>query len=461
MLQFSLLHYIKLMSCSALFFTKKIKPFDLYPSPLSTYPLLALLLVLCSGCGDPANIDQGKAQDTGLIIDIGPEDLIDEGVLDAGILDESLLDEGPLDEGSLDEGPLDEGPLDEDPLDEGIPDQPNTPAPPRGLDEDQDGLEDYWEWSLNAPELFNWTLSDTDGDGVIDAEEDEDHDGLSALDEQTLSHLFTEYGEELQIYYGRLPHPLYRDLLVQIDEMEDQNLDPMALMMVVDAFSALEVFTDRLSGLNEQQSASVSVHLLIDQELTPIALEGDFETRFSLLRESIAFGESYASLSTSTLANRFVHLITARERTDDPSRAGEAVNHPDDLSSSGLIIYTDTIASQHPSCGIDSPPPVPFIERFEAQAGTIIHELGHALQLGHDTNLNGGVNPYNVMSVITGCVSTRQRYHGEGNQDSTLGSTEVEFAPRFSLGASELMRFDAKLSVDVSRLDMEGSGLDH
>ena len=127
-----------------------------------------------------------------------------------------------------------------------------------------------------------------------------------------------------------------------------------------------------------------------------------------------------------------------------------------------MFLYVNSIADLHPSCGLNDPPPVPFIQPLEAQAGTLIHELGHVLQLGHDTEAEDGVNPWNVMALITGCPSARQRFHGEGNpNNASLGSTEDIFASRFSHQAIELMRFNEKLSVETSELLNEGRGIEH
>ena len=65
------------------------------------------------------------------------------------------------------------------------------------------------------------------------------------------------------------------------------------------------------------------------------------------------------------------------------------------------------------------------------------------------------------MSVLEGCVSTRQRFHGEGNDDPSLGSTSMIFASRFSQQAIDLMRVDLLLSVDVAELIREGQGIEH
>ena len=344
--------------------------------------------------------------------------------------------------------------------DEGI-DPHSEPAPLEGVDNDEDGLSDYWEWSLGDRSRFDWTKADSDEDGIPDADEDEDEDGISAYQEQRLSFWLAEYEPERSVFSGGEPSPFKRDLLVQIDEISGTVFDPLALNTVLDSFAALSDLDDSLDLPEGLISHGVTVHIFVDETLNDRVLDGDFEGRFDLLNEGARMDAIYADLNEYIPESKFIHVVSASERLDDPSRAGEAVNHPSLLSSSGIIIYLDTISAQHPSCGLSTPPPVPFIEIHEAQAGTLVHELGHALQLGHDTELNGGVNPYNVMAVVTGCVSARQRYHGEGNLDPVLGASEQASTPRFSQQAAELMRFTSKLSVDVSTLENAGRGFDH
>ena len=75
---------------------------------------------------------------------------------------------------------------------------------------------------------------------------------------------------------------------------------------------------------------------------------------------------------------------------DRDTRGGEVVTHADDISRTGVLIYADTIADVFPRCGLDDPPPIPFVTVDEALAGTLVHEIGHTLQLGHDTEAQGG-----------------------------------------------------------------------
>ena len=337
-------------------------------------------------------------------------------------------------------------------------DLPSEPSPPRGQDQDQDGLEDYWEWQLNAPELFHWTSNDTDEDGVLDGDEDDDLDGLSAQAEQELTQWIDRHPDF--VYSDASPSPLVKDLLVQVDQMVGYEIDPRAFWLSIESFADLRVFDQISPPPMYLSSNAVHLHFFVDENLSPTLLQGDFQTRFDLLSNSVNFDDQLQDLLFLS-PNHFVHLVTAEQRQDDPNRAGEVVNHPMSIPDSGLIIYLGTINNQHPSCGLNSPPPIPFVEVHEALAGTIIHELGHALQLGHDTTANGEINPYNVMAVLEGCVSTRQRHHGQGNQDQRLGATESVFASRFSLEAFNLMDFQNKLSSNISSLVNNGQGIEH
>ncbi len=77
-------------------------------------------------------------------------------------------------------------PLDNDSDDDGLLDglEIGLESNPLNSDSDGDGLNDYWEWQ-RASQGYTYSLNtnDTDGDGVLDGEEDADNDGLGNLDE--------------------------------------------------------------------------------------------------------------------------------------------------------------------------------------------------------------------------------------------------------------------------------------
>jgi hypothetical protein len=112
-----------------------------------------------------------------------------------------------------------------------------------------------------------------------------------------------------------------------------------------------------------------------------------------------------------------------------------------------VFVYADVIDGLHPNCGRPERPAITF---EEALAATMTHELGHTLQLGHDTDTNGGKNCYNIMSVPSSCDEAHQRVRGLGNSDDRLGNTEAISAPRFSEDAIDIMKLDAILSVDTA-----------
>jgi hypothetical protein len=63
--------------------------------------------------------------------------------------------------------------------------------------------------------------------------------------------------------------------------------------------------------------------------------------------------------------------------------------------------------------------------------------------------------------VTSGCTSSRQRFHGEGNDDPLLGSTQNLQRSRFSRQAFERMRFTEKLSVETGTLVNQALGIEH
>ena len=96
----------------------------------------------------------------------------------------------------------------------------------------------------------------------------------------------------------------------------------------------------------------------------------------------------------------------------------------------------------------------------EAVQSSLLHEIGHVLQLGHDTELGGGINFFNVMSLPRSCLESQMRFHGLMNSDMSLGATESVGLSRFSLSAALLMHFRDKISVDTSRLIEHTNGFE-
>jgi hypothetical protein len=151
-----------------------------------------------------------------------------------------------------------------------------------------------------------------------------------------------------------------------------------------------------------------------------------------------------------------IHVVVAARRTDIDGRGGEIVaDTGGDIDQSGVFVYYDAIDALHPSCARPVDPILPDITTAEALAATFAHEVGHTLQLGHDTGVGGSINYFNLMSVPAGCSHAQMRIHGDGNSDPELGSTVEVFAPRFSQSAANLMDFDRIISVDTATFDQQ------
>ena len=59
--------------------------------------------------------------------------------------------------------------------------------------------------------------------------------------------------------------------------------------------------------------------------------------------------------------SKMVHLIMASRRLDRNTRGGEVVTHAQDIDRTGILIYWGTIQEVFPRCGLDDPPPVPYV----------------------------------------------------------------------------------------------------
>ena len=145
-----------------------------------------------------------------------------------------------------------------------------------------------------------------------------------------------------------------------------------------------------------------------------------------------------------------IHVLIAKSRTDDP-RGGEVVADPSgsNIENTGVLIYMDSIVGMCTMMPISA-------DRLLGSG--IAHELGHALQLGHDTETGGGINYYNIMSVPDACLDAYRRFFGTDNTDPQLGATQAAGASRFSAAAVGLMDLDDILSVDTYRTVNGGLG---
>ncbi|MDF1562916.1 MAG: hypothetical protein P1V51_07720 [Deltaproteobacteria bacterium] len=312
-----------------------------------------------------------------------------------------------------------------------------------GVDSDGDGLDDVWEDAAGMPGVLDWDLADTDGDGTPDGDEDPDGDGLTNLEEFALSRLTSSPA-------GHAPDPTRIDLVVELDAMDARALSDAILAEAVAAYDAAPL-------VNQLGVEGIGLTIYRDQESIPVrAFDGAFAPRHALLADN---GPRFGDQADPPIPyGKLIHVVVATQRTDLPTRGGEVVTDGNDvLTNTGVILYPDALAPLHPACdGLGDPP----ITLDEAITATFVHELGHTLMLGHETDLNGGVNDYNIMAVPGSCGEAQRRFHGLGNTDPDLGNTEAVAAPRFSVEAAALMDFTQILSVHRATMGGGGDGFE-
>ncbi len=299
-------------------------------------------------------------------------------------------------------------------------------------DSDGDSLPDGFEILFAG---FNKGLADTDGDKVLDADEDEDGDGIPARAEWA--------AWQGSAASGGKPSPLHKDLFVELDYQQSAAPTSALLQAAVQAFAAVDLTNpDGVRGIN--------LHVFFDEQGLPdTAMQSGLSARLDYLG-----GHGPKNISGAHVAE-MVHVILATDRPDEPNRGGDTIASSSvSAEKAGVLLYLGNLRKLFPTCTNPDPPQVSV---DEALLSTFVHELGHTLQLGHDTEAGGGVNAYNIMSTDMGkCEQLKERTRGIGNSDPALGATQASGGPRFSRAAAALMKLRNKLSVEANAFETAG-----
>lgn len=305
---------------------------------------------------------------------------------------------------------------------------PDAPPVDPKKDSDGDGLPDSFE-TLGG---LDPSKPDSDGDGTPDGAEDDDGDGLTAAEEWAAWN-----GAPVEWQKPSLKH---KDLLVELDYQAGKAPPAAVLAEAIEAFAAADVS-------NPDGAPGIALHIFVDEKDLPVQnMTDDLNARLSYL------GAHGPKAITGKHAAKMVHVIFAAANTVYTSRGGDTVASTSQTAEkAGVLLYVDNLSKIFPVCAL---PGTTKISLDEGLTSTLVHELGHTLQLGHDTSAGGGVNAYNVMSTDLGeCDLLHKRTRGTGNQDPTLGATEKSGGPRFSKAAAALFKLKSKISVETNKFD--------
>jgi hypothetical protein len=313
---------------------------------------------------------------------------------------------------------------------------PDLPAPDTlspTQDTDGDKLPDVFELASG----LDPKSADTDGDKTPDGAEDDDKDGITAA-------------IELAVWNSspveqRKASPRHRDLLVELDYQTGCAPPASVLSEAIEALDAVLL-------PNADGKSGIALHIYTDEKNLPVTpMSESLSDRLSYLG---AHGPKAGAAGPQ--AAEMVHVMFVSTRPGLPSRGGDTIASsglpPDNA---GVLVYVGNLNAIFPTCTNPYPPAVSL---NEALASTLVHELGHTLQLGHDTAVGGGINSYNIMSTDLGqCELLKHRTRGVGNTDVNLGATIAGGGPRFSKAAALLMKLTNKLSVEANAYE-QGNG---
>jgi hypothetical protein len=227
----------------------------------------------------------------------------------------------------------------------------------------------------------NGSTTDTDGDALLDCWENDgiDFDGDGTVDLQ----LYDVDGDGT-IEAHEKADPNQKDLYVEIDWMAQHQPDAAAVQMVVNAFSLQGI---RLHVQTDEQAVTHSIDLSFEPCTgPPTGSNPSFDTvksnRFGTAAERAAAG-SQKLLNAKRFAFRYTLFVHHLQGKGGTSGCAELPGNDFVVS-----LGSGSPVGGHPAGNTDQ------------QAGTLLHEFGHTLNLRHGGGENTNCKP-NYLSVMS------------------------------------------------------------